>query len=191
MTRDDAASVRTADPTAGSGWAGAVPDLGARTVVGVFDDTASLERAYRSLVDEGFRAEDISVVRQGEPAPPMSAGETKSGTGTATGATAGAVLGGVAGLVALAIPGVGPFLAVGPIATALGAVVTGGAVGGLVGSFVGLGVPKERAEEYEAAVRRGGTFISVKTDDAEAGARAAELLRRQGAGNVADYQPAL
>jgi hypothetical protein len=191
MARDDAATARPADPTAGSGWAGAVPSLGARTVVGVFSDAAAVEQTYRDLSADGFRAEDISVVRQGDPAPQMGAGETKSATGAATGATAGAVLGGIAGLAALAIPGVGPFLAAGPIATALGAALTGGALGGLVGSFAGLGMPTEHARDYEAAVRGGGTFISVKTEDEAAGRRVEELLRRHGADKVSSYQPAL
>jgi len=191
MARDDAASVRTADPTAGSGLAGAVPSLGARTVVGVFGDHTAVEQAYRDLTGAGFQAEDVSVVRQGEPAPQMGAGETQSATGAATGATAGAVLGGIVGLAALAIPGIGPFLAAGPIATALGAALTGGALGGLVGSFAGLGIPTEHAQEYEAAVRRGGTFISVKTEDGAAAGRVEELLRQHGAEKVSSYQPAL
>lgn len=191
MTQDDAASARSAGPAAGSGWAGAVPNLGARTVVGVFDNGEGLETAYRELSEIGYGPENISVIRQDRPAPPMGAGETKSGSAAATGATAGAVLGGVAGLAALAIPGVGPFLAAGPIATAIGAALTGGALGGLVGSFAGLGMPTEHAEQYEAAVRGGGTFISVKTSDPDAAKRVNDLLCRHGAEKVSEYQPAL
>jgi hypothetical protein len=188
----DAASVSTPDPVAGRGWAGAVPNVGARTVVGVFSDRAALSRAYGKLVDAGFSSNDISVVSQGDaPAPPTSATNTKTGTGIAAGATAGAVLGGIAGLVSLAIPGVGPLLAAGPIVAALGGAAAGGAVGALAGSFVGLGVPKEEAERYEAAVRSGGVFMSVKTADKDAAERAAEVLGAHGADRINRYQPAL
>ncbi len=190
--REDAATVRTADAVAGSGWAGAVPNVGARTVVGVFSDRQALSRAYGKLVDAGFSSNDISVVSQGDaPAPPTSATNTKTGTGIAAGATAGAVLGGIAGLASLAIPGIGPLLAAGPIVAALGGAAAGGAVGALAGSFAGLGVPKEDAERYEAAIRRGDTFISVKTVDTAAAERAADVLERHGADQINRYQPAL
>lgn len=191
MARDDAATVKSADPTAGSGWAGAVPSLQARTVVAVFRDTEALNRAYRELRESGFGDQDVSIVRQGETAPPMGADETRAGTGIAAGAGVGAVLGGIAGLAALAIPGFGPLIAAGPIAAALGGAATGGAIGALAGSFAGLGIPREHAEEYEAAVRAGGTFLSVKTPDVGAAERVAALLRRDGADQISTYQPAL
>ena len=189
---DDPATVRTSDPAAGSGWGGAVPNLGARTVVGVFDDRASLSNAYRELLASGISSDDVSVLSQGDAAaPPMGAGETKAGTGTAVGAAAGAVLGGIAGLAALAIPGVGPLIAAGPIVAALSGATTGGAVGALAGSFAGLGVPSEHATQYEEAVRGGGTFISVKTADTDAAKRAAAVLEAHGAQRISNYQPAL
>jgi hypothetical protein len=189
---EDPASVQNPHPGAGSGWAGAVPDLGARTVVGVFNDRASLSNAYRELVASGIGTDDISVLSQGDAAaPPMGAGETKAATGTAVGAAAGAVLGGIAGLAALAIPGFGPLIAAGPIVAALSGATTGGAMGALAGSFAGLGVPSEHAVTYEAAVRGGGAFISVKTVDEDAAKRAADVLRSHGAERVSAYQPAL
>ena len=136
--------------------------------------------------------DNISVLSQGDAAaPPLGAGETKAATGTAVGAAAGAVLGGIAGLAALAIPGVGPLIAAGPIVAALSGATTGGAMGALAGSFAGLGVPSEHAEKYEEAIRGGGAFISVKTADTAAGDRAAEVLRSHGADRVSAYQPAL
>ena len=192
MARDDAASVTPTNVNQGSGWAGAVPDLGARTVVGVFNDTSAIQRAYDELRSLGATEADVSIVRQGEaPAPPMSADETKAGSGLAAGGAAGAVLGGLAGLAALAIPGFGPLLALGPIATILSGAAAGGAMGALAGSLAGLGMPDEHAKEYEAAVRSGGTFISVKTPDAKLAERVAELLRQHGAERVSSYQPAL
>jgi hypothetical protein len=188
----DPATVRTADPAAGSGWAGAKPNLGARTVIGVFSDRAALSNAYGALVEAGVRTDDISVVSQGDAAaPPTSAGDTQASAGTIAGATTGAVLGGIVGLAALAIPGIGPLVAAGPIVAALGGAATGGAVGALAGSFAGLGVPKEHAERYEAAVREGGTFVSVKTDGSDQAERISQLLRQHGADSLNSYQPAL
>jgi hypothetical protein len=188
----DPATVRTTDPVAGSGWAGAKPNLGAHTVIGVFSDRAALSKAYGALVDAGVSTDDISVVSQGDAAaPPMSAGDTKAAAGTLAGATTGAVLGGIVGLAALAIPGVGPLIAAGPIVAALGGAATGGAVGALAGSFAGLGVPKEHAEHYERAVRAGGTFMSVKTADTDQADRVSAVLRENGADRLNSYQPAL
>lgn len=189
---DDPANVQTSDPTAGSGWGGAVPSLGARTVVGVFEDRSSLDDAYRELLASGISGDDVSILSQGDAAaPPMSSGDTNAGTGTAVGATAGVVLGGIVGLAALAIPGVGPLIAAGPIVAALAGATTGGAVGALAGSFAGLGVPSEHATQYEEAVRGGGTFISVKTPDTDAAKRAAAVLEAHGAQRISNYQPAL
>jgi len=189
MAREDPASVRTADPSAGSGWAGAVPNLQARTVVGVFKDSAASERAYNALLSMGFSGEEVSIVRQGQPAPQMGANETKASEGIATGATAGAILGGIAGLIALAIPGFGPLIAAGPLAVALGGVLTGGALGALAGSFAGLGIPKEHAERYEASVRSGATIVMAKAADPESTKRAADLFASHGADDVSHFDP--
>ena len=195
MTSDDAVSVRASDQTVASGATGgpdAGPSLNARTVVGVFSDAGVMDQALGELRAAGFSEDDVSVIRQGDAAaPPMSAGETKAGAGIATGATAGAVLGGIAGLAALAIPGIGPLIAAGPIVAALSGAATGGALGALAGSFAGLGMPSEHAQEYEAAVRGGGVFVSIKTADDNGANRAAQLLRQHGADKVSSYQPAL
>lgn len=192
MAKDDAAIVTPTNVNQGSGLAGAVPDLGARTVVGVFRDTAAVERAYAEIRSLGVSDADVSVVHQGDAAaPPMGAGETRTGPGMAAGGVAGAVLGGIIGLAALAVPGAGPILAAGPIAAALSGAVAGGAMGALAGSFAGLGIPTEHAKEYEAAVRSGGTFISVKSSDSGMAERITGLLRQHGATKVSSYQPAL
>jgi hypothetical protein len=178
------------DPTAGKGEIGAVPPLEARTAVGVFERTEQAEAAIAALRSAGFADETIAYVRQAE-APPLGAEETKSGTGTVAGASAGAALGGLAGLMALAIPGIGPLVALGPLAAALSGAVVGGALGGLVGSFAGLGIPKEHAERYEAAVRSGNLFVSVKAPDEQAAHRAKGILAQHGAQQVSTYTPAL
>ena len=107
------------------------------------------------------------------------------------GVSTGAIVGGAIGLAALAIPGIGPLLAAGPIAAALGGAVAGGALGGLIGSLVGLGIPTEHAKEYEAAVRSGGIVVAIKVADQEGCDRAAEILRRHGAQEATSYNQAL
>jgi hypothetical protein len=166
--------------------------LQARTVVGVFDRFEQADAAAQDLQAAGYPAEDISVVRQPAEGPPqVGAEETKTGTGAAAGASAGAVLGGIAGLAALAIPGIGPLVAAGPLAVALSGAAAGGALGGLVGSFAGLGIPTEHARAYEAAVRAGGVFMSVKTADEAAADGAARILSQHGARQVSSFTPAL
>ena len=101
------------------------------------------------------------------------------------------MLGGIAGLAALAIPGIGPFIAAGPIVAALSGATTGGAMGALAGSFAGLGVPSDHAAKYEEAIRSGGTFISVKAADEAQAKRVSAVLEAHGAQRVSAYQPAL
>jgi uncharacterized membrane protein len=174
------------------GPAGAVPDLRVRTVVGVFTDPGAAERTYEALRRAEYAAEDISVVHRGEGVrPEIGVEQTHAGRTTAAGVSAGVVLGGIAGLVALAIPGIGPLLAVGPIAFALTGAGIGGALGGLVGSLVGLGIPDEQARSYEEAVRQGGILLSVRVPDAPAAEAASALLREQGATSVAAYTAAI
>src|SRR5690348_2360080 len=112
----------------GKGPQGVAPDMQARTVVGVFERFEQADSALRDLRAAGFREADISLVMRQSGAPELGAGATKADQGTVTGASVGAVLGGIAGLAALAIPGIGPILAAGPIAAAVGA-LTGGALG--------------------------------------------------------------
>src|ERR1700709_2270486 len=143
-----------------------------RTVVGVCDDRTSAQIVARDLRAAGFDTADVSILMRPDDAmPEVGGGERKADQGTAVGASIGAVLGGIAGLAALSIPGIGPLLAAGPIAAALGA-LTGTALGGLVGSFTGLGIPEEQAKGYEAAVRAGDIVIVVRVADSAAEARA-------------------
>jgi len=192
MSRDNPAIGTVQYDDRGTGPSGVVPNLAARSVVGVFDRFEDANAATQALQRAGYTPDDISVVQgpAGTP-PPVSASDTKSREGTAAGAAIGAVVGGAIGLTALALTGVGAVLAAGPILAALSGALTGGAVGALVGSLAGLGVPTERAEQYEAAVRAGGTLVAVRAEDESAAAQAADLLRQHHARDVDSFRPSL
>jgi hypothetical protein len=142
-------------------------------------------------VNERFSNADISVLL------PDSQGSkdfvhekhTKAPEGTTTGVAAGGTIGGALGLLAgigaLAIPGVGPLIAAGPIMGALAGLGVGGAVGGLVGALVGMGIPEYEAKRYEGRLKEGGVLLSVQCDTSEEIARAKEILKRTGAADVA------
>lgn len=168
----------------------------ASTVVGLFDTFPSAESAVKDLVSTGIRREDISLTASnaaGEHAlegQPAAEHGTHAGSGAATGAGIGAVVGGalgitgiLAGLGMLAIPGIGPILAAGPIAAALAGAGIGAVTGGLLGALVGMGIPEEHAHMYAEGVRRGGTLVTVTTDDAHAGP-AADILNQHGAVDI-------
>src|SRR5438067_573241 len=152
------------------------------TIVGLYDDMATAQQVVRALRDAGIPKDRISLVAHdlgGEYGRTLQDADQKTGGGgsTKTGAGVGAVIGGLGGLLvglgALAIPGIGPVIAAGPIATGLAALagagvgaVAGGVAGGLVGAVVGAGVPKEEAGYYAEGVRRGGALVTVNADDA-------------------------
>jgi Heat induced stress protein YflT domain len=136
--------------------------------VGLFHGRDDAEDAINALKDAGISAEDVSVVARDRDTDGTLAEDTGSeaGTGAATGALAGGVLGGVAGWLigigALAIPGVGPIIAAGPLAAALGGAALGAAGGGLIGALTGAGVPEDEAKWYDERVRSGGILVSVR-----------------------------
>jgi hypothetical protein len=169
---------------------------------GLFADQAGLERAINDLRAAGFRNSDVSVLMQETPGNKSLAHEahTKAPEGAATGASAGAVVGGVLGWLigigALAIPGIGAFIAAGPIVAALAGVGAAGAAGGLIGALVGVGMPEYEAKQYEGRLRKGHLLLSVHSDDAKWAKKAAEVLKTSGGQNVgssaeshADYHP--
>jgi hypothetical protein len=166
------------------------------TVAAVFDDPDAADRALAELHRRGFSDRDLSVVYRGEKARPhVSADDTEAGKGLLAGATVGGALGGIgtllASLTALAVPGIGPLIAGGPIVAAIGGLLGGAAMGGFVGSLVGMGISREQAEEYEAAVREGGTFISLIAQDGEQADQLSGLLRSIGARAIQTYDRAL
>jgi heat induced stress protein YflT len=151
---------------------------------------AQAESIVQSLKDGGFPSKDISVLFPDKQGTRDFAHEqnTKAPEGAATGAGAGGVLGGalgwLAGIGALAIPGVGPFIAAGPIMAALGGAAVGATVGGLTGTLVGLGIPEYEAKQYEGKIRNGNILISVHTDDAAERSRAKDLFTQAGASDI-------
>ena len=159
-------------------------------VFGIYPDYTTVENAVDALQAAGFRNTDISVLF------PENEGtkdfahkkETKAPEGATTGATTGAVLGGglgwLAGIGALAIPGLGPFIAAGPIMAALAGVGVGGAVGGITGALIGMGIPEYEAKRYEGRVKDGGILLSVHSDNSEWTKRAKQILEGTGAQDV-------
>ena len=164
---------------------------GHHAVFGIFNDRVSLEKAVDRLKAEGFRNSDISVLIQ-------SAGETKdfaheketkapegATTGAAGGILGGGILGWLAGAGALAIPGIGPFVAAGPIMGALSGAGIGGAVGGVTGALIGMGMPEYEAKRYESSVKAGGMLLSVHVDNREWRTKAKEILESCGGRDIA------
>lgn len=160
-------------------------------VFGIYPDRMHLERAVTTLKDEGFRNSDISALFPDGDASKSFAHEknTKAPEGAAAGAGTGALLGGalgwLAGIGALAIPGLGPFIAAGPIMAALAGAGVGGAVGGLTGALVGMGIPEFEAKRYEGMIKDGGILLSVHSDNSDWTTKAKELLERTGARDIA------
>jgi hypothetical protein len=159
-------------------------------VFGIYRDRTSVENAVDVLRQENFRNTDISVLFPENQGTKDFAHEknTKAPEGAATGASSGAVIGGtlgwLTGIGALAIPGLGPFIAAGPIVAALAGVGVGGAIGGITGALIGMGIPEYEAKRYEGRVKEGGILLSVHCDDSNWTKRAKEILERTGAQDV-------
>jgi Protein of unknown function (DUF3341) len=159
-------------------------------VFGIYRNRADVENAVDTLRREEFRNTDISVLFPENEGTKDFAHEkkTKAPEGTATGATTGAILGGglgwLAGIGALAIPGLGPFIAAGPIMAALAGVGAGGAIGGITGALIGMGIPEYEAKRYEGRVKEGGILLSVHCDDSKWTKRAKEILQHTGADDI-------
>lgn len=105
-------------------------------------------------------------------------------TGGITGMGAGAVLGWLAGIGSLAIPGVGPFIAAGPIMAALGGAAVGGATGGLIGGLVGMGIPEYEAKLYDGKIRGGNSLISVHAESSDQIKAVKDIYERAGAEHI-------
>jgi hypothetical protein len=159
-------------------------------VFGLFETRAQLEAAIDGLVAEGFRGSDMSALLPDVKGTKDVAHEkhTKAPEGALVGATAGGAVGGTLGLLvglgALAIPGLGPFIAAGPIMAALAGAGVGGAVGTLTGTLIGLGLPEYEAKRYESFVNKGGSLLSVHADNAEWAKRAKATMDRFGAKGI-------
>ena len=159
-------------------------------VFGIYPSYTAVEIGVDALRDAGFRNQDISALF------PENAGtrdfahekNTKAPEGATTGAGTGVVLGGamgwLLGIGAIAIPGLGPFIAAGPIMAALAGAGVGGAVGGIAGALIGMGIPEYEAKRYEGRVKDGGILLSVHSDSSDWTKRAKEILKRTGAQDI-------
>jgi hypothetical protein len=153
-------------------------------VFGIYSSREAAERATDAIVNAGFSPADISVLL------PENLGNraigtekaTKAPEGATAGGTTGALLGGalgmLAGIGALAIPGVGPLIAAGPIMATLAGAGVGGAIGGIAGALVGLGIPEYEAKRYEGRIQKGGILLSVHCASSDEVKRAKEIIER-------------
>lgn len=161
-----------------------------KAVVGLLSNYAQAERTVDALSRAGFGNDDISVLFPDKEGTRDFAHEknTKAPEGAVVGAGAGGTIGGTIGLLAgigaLAIPGVGPFIAAGPIMAALSGAAAGAAVGGLAGALVGMGIPEIEAKQYEGKVKAGKILVSVHVDDSEARGRAKKVLESMQAEDI-------
>lgn len=157
----------------------------------IFPDRNAAERAVDQLTAAGFSNQDVSVLMSDKAGSKDFATEknTKAPEGTTAGVGIGGALGGTLGLLAgigaLAIPGVGPLIAAGPIMGALAGLGVGGAVGGLVGALVGMGIPEYEAKRYENRVNDGGILVSVHCETSDEVSRAKDILKNAGGDDVA------
>ncbi len=161
------------------------------SVFGIYADRAAVEEALEHLRRAGFRETDISVLVPENQGTKDLAHEknTKAPEGVTSGVLAGGLTGGVLGLLtglgALAIPGLGPLIAAGPIVAALAGAGAVGTLGGVVGALVGLGIPEYEAKRYEGRIREGGVLLSVHCDNDDWVKRAKDVMRETGGQDIA------
>src|SRR3989475_9369775 len=162
----------------------------AKAVFCIATTEAQVTAIVAQLKAADFSSNDISILLPDKTGTRDFAHEhhTKAPEGAATGAGAGGVLGGalgwLAGIGALAIPGLGPFIAAGPIMAALSGAAAGAAVGGLTGALVGLGMPEYEAKRYEGKIRDGNILVSVHTENGTEVTRAKDIFKRAGAVDI-------
>jgi len=164
------------------------------SVFGIYSSRTSAENAISGLRENGFPRTDVSVLL------PENLGtrelatdkSTKAPEGAAAGGSSGAVIGGalgwLAGIGALAVPGLGPFIAAGPIMAAWAGVGVGGAVGGITGALVGFGIPEYEAKRYEGRLQKGGVLMAVHCDTSDEIKLAKEVLKRTGAEDISSQR---
>jgi hypothetical protein len=160
-------------------------------VFGIYSTRMGVENGIDALVRAGFPSPDISVLLPENLAGTKEMGTekaTKAPEGVTAGVTAGGVIGGALGVLAgvgmLAIPGLGPFIAAGPIMAGLAGLGVGGAVGGVTGALIGSGIPEFEAKRYEGRLQHGGILLSVHCDTSDEIKRAKDVLKATGAEDV-------
>jgi hypothetical protein len=166
------------------------------SVFGIFGNELDTADCIDELRSAGFRNTDVSILYSENAGNKDLAHEksTKAPEGAALGASSGAVVGGalgwLAGIGALAIPGLGPFVAAGPIMALLSGIGVGGAFGGVTGALIGAGMPEYEAKRYEGRIRRGGVLLSVHCDNSEWEKTAKDILSRTGAQDISSTSEA-
>ncbi|HEX5070786.1 MAG TPA: hypothetical protein VFV78_11285 [Vicinamibacterales bacterium] len=161
------------------------------SVFGIYKSRTAAEDGVDALIAAGFSASDISVLLSQDVSTREFATEkhTKAPEGGTTGAVAGGAIGGTLGLLAgigaIAIPGIGPFIAAGPLMATLAGAGAGGAVGTLIGALSGLGIPEYEAKRYEGRVKDGGVLVSCHCDSSDDVSTAKDTLKRTGAEDIA------
>jgi hypothetical protein len=159
-------------------------------VFGIYTTVAAADSATDSLIKAGFSPSDFSaLLPENLGAKPIATEKsTKAPEGATAGASGGAILGGALGLLVgvglLAIPGLGPFIAAGPIMAGLAGLGVGGAVGGVTGALIGLGIPEYEAKRYEGHLKKGGILLSVHCDTSEEIKGAKEIMKNSGAEDI-------
>ncbi len=165
-------------------------------VFGIYQTKEGAEEAVDALRRAGFRNTDISALFPDNAGTKDLAAEKNSKapegatTGGASGIVVGGVLGWLAGIGLLAIPGIGPLLAAGPIVAALAGAGALGTFGGIVGALVGMGIPEYEAKRYEGRVKHGGTLLSVHCDSHAWAKKGADILKTTGAEDVSSTHEA-
>lgn len=160
-------------------------------VFGIYPSREMAENAVDRLIANGFRNEDISVLMQDNVGTKDFAHEkhTKAPEGATTGVVAGGIVGGTIGALigigVLAIPGVGPLIAAGPVIAALTGIGSGGLVGGIIGALVGMGIPEYEAKRYEGRIKEGGILLSAHCDNSDWVVKGKQVLRETGAEDIA------
>jgi hypothetical protein len=161
-----------------------------KAVLGLVTNRQQAEAVVDNLIQNGFGKNDISALFPDKTGTRDFAHEqnTKAPEGAVAGAGAGGAIGGTLGLLvgigALAIPGLGPFIAAGPILAALSGVAAGAAVGGITGALIGMGIPEIEARQYEGKIKGGNILISIHVEDDKERSRAKDVLEKAGATNI-------
>lgn len=161
-----------------------------KSVLGILDSQMQAERAVSELQERNIPVSAISVLLPDTDGTRDFAHEhhTKAPEGAVAGVSAGGVIGGalgvLAGIGALAVPGLGPFIAAGPLMAALSAASVGAAIGGVAGALIGLGIPEIEAKLYEGKIRGGNILMAVHVESSEAQRTAEEVLKHAGGHDI-------
>jgi hypothetical protein len=167
-----------------------------KSVSGIYLNRSDVESAVTAFKESGFSSSDISVLLPDtSSSEPVAESSTKAPEGAAVGVGSGAALGGalgwLVGVGALAIPGIGPVIAAGPIVAALAGIGVGGALGGFAGCLIGVGISECEAGRYEGRLLKGGILVAIHCETSDEIKRAKEIMERARAEDVASSEEVL